>query len=134
MQDAHILTLTAGILGVIFFTLSIWVVVCRQKARVLLGDGAGSDEPGRKSLHIAIRAHGNFAEYVPFTLLLLAGLAWQHVDAGFLGVLGGALVLGRVLHPFGMRIPRPNAPRALGVTLSWAVLLAASLALIAGAL
>jgi uncharacterized membrane protein YecN with MAPEG domain len=37
------------------------------------------------------------------------------------------LVLGRVLHPFGLYMKAPNAPRALGAMLTWVMIGAASI-------
>jgi len=34
------------------------------------------------------------------------------------------LVAARLIHPFGMARPAPNPPRAVGASLTWAVLLA----------
>ena len=134
MQDTHILVLTAGILGLIFFALSVWVVTYRTTTKLMLGDGSGSDDPQRQKLLIAVRAHGNFAEYVPLILILLAGLAHEGANSSFLAGLCGALVLGRILHPIGIRTLKPNAARAGGALLTWAVLLIASIAVIAGAI
>jgi uncharacterized membrane protein YecN with MAPEG domain len=124
MQDTHVLILTAGVLGVIFFALTIWVVAERYKTKQMLGDG------GSQTLQIAIRAHANFAEFVPMVLILLAALAHEGANALFFLVLCVALVAGRVLHPLGIRILKPNMPRAVGAMLTWAVLIVASIAAI----
>jgi hypothetical protein len=128
MQDTHILILTTGILGLIFFALTVWVVAERNKTKQMLGDG------GRQELHVAIRAHANFAEFVPLILLILAGMAYEGANSTFFLVLSVALVVGRLLHPYGIRILKPNVPRAVGATLTWLVLLISSIALIAAAL
>ncbi len=124
LQDIHMVILTAGILGLIFFALTCWVVAERNKTKQMLGDG------GRKELEIAIRAHANFAEFVPLILILMAFIAGQNISPGFLAVLCGALVLARILHPLGIRILKPNVPRAVGATLTWLVLLACSISAI----
>jgi hypothetical protein len=124
MQDTHVLILTAGILGVIFFALTVWVVAGRNKTKQMLGDG------GNQTLQIAIRAHGNFAEFVPMILILLAALAHEGANSLFFLVLCVALVLGRMLHPFGMRTLKSNGLRAGGAMLTWLVLLISSIAAI----
>ncbi len=121
MQDTHLLILTTGILGLIFFGLTVWVVAERNKTKQMLGDG------GSKPLEVAIRAHANFAEFVPLILLLFACLAHEGLNAVLFLVLCGALVLGRILHPFGIRILHPNVPRATGAMLTWIVLLVSSI-------
>jgi uncharacterized protein len=134
MQDTHILVLTTGILGVIFFALTVWVVTYRNKTKLMLGDGTGSGLPDAQGLQIAVRAHANFAEFVPLILLILATLAHEGANSTFFLVLCGALVLGRILHPIGIRILTPNVPRAVGAMLTWIVLLIASIASIVLAL
>jgi uncharacterized protein len=130
MQDTHILILTTGILGVIFFVLSVWVVTYRGKTKLMLGDGTGTGLPDAQGLQIAVRAHGNFAEYVPMILIILACLAHEGAGSTFFLVLCAALVLGRILHPLGIRTLKPNALRAAGAMLTWAVLIIASIAAI----
>ena len=134
MQDTHILVLTTGILGVIFFALTVWVVNYRNKTKLMLGDGTGTALPDAQGLQIAVRAHANFAEFVPLILLILGGLAYEGVNSTFFLVLCGALVLGRLLHPYGIRILKPNVPRAVGAMLTWLVLIISSIALIVAAL
>ena len=62
----HITLIYAGLLGLLFLLLSFWVVKRRAQFKVMIGEG---EAPEMRS---AIRAHGNFAEYVPLTLLLMA--------------------------------------------------------------
>lgn len=67
----------------------------------------------------AIRAHGNFAEYVPLTLLLMALCELAGVGALWLHLGGGLLLVGRILHAIGIQIPRaPNKPRLFGTLFS----------------
>jgi uncharacterized membrane protein YecN with MAPEG domain len=128
MQDTHVLILTTGVLGVIFFLLTVWVVNYRNKTKLMLGDGTGTTLPDAQGLQIAVRAHANFAEFVPLVLLLLGAMAYEGANTTFFAVLCGALVIGRILHPIGIRNLKPNAPRAVGAMLTWIVLIVASLA------
>ena len=57
-----------AILSLIYFLLSFRVIRLRQGKRVSLGDGNVSE------LQSAIRAHGNFSEYVPIIALLVGAL------------------------------------------------------------
>jgi uncharacterized protein len=134
MQETHILILTTGILGVIFFALTVWVVTYRNKTKLMLGDGTGTGLPDAQGLQVAVRAHANFAEFVPLILILLACLVHEDANPIFFLVLCAALVLGRILHPIGIRILTPNVPRAAGAMLTWAVLIIASIAVIVLAL
>jgi len=88
--------LYAGILGIVFFVLSMRVISNRVRARVNLLDG------GDEALTRAMRVHGNFAEYVPFALLLMAlaeiqggsGLLNPIRQIGFVGTFGVIFVAG----------------------------------------
>ena len=118
----------AGILSVIFTLLSFWVVGGRGQYRVLHGDG------GQPQLNSRIRAHANFAEYVPMILLLTA--LYEASGGSRTGVhwLLAPLVLARLLHPVGM-LARENsvqqfAFRAPGAVITLMVLLAASVMLL----
>lgn len=59
----------AAVVGLIFIGLSILTIAERRKASVYLGAG-DNDRLLRR-----IRAHANFAEYVPLALILIAGVA-----------------------------------------------------------
>jgi len=85
----------AGLLGLLAVSLTASVGRLRGKKKVSLGDG------GDPELQAAIRAHGNFMEFVPFSLLLI------YVVSDFYGywtvaILSLALLLARVLHAGGM--------------------------------
>ena len=110
----HITLIYAGLLGLLFLLLSFWVVKRRAQFRVMIGEGEAPE------MLAAIRAHGNFAEYVPLTLLLMA--LCELVEGGSLWLhLGGVLlVVGRILHAIGIQIPRaPNMPRLFGTLFFW---------------
>jgi uncharacterized membrane protein YecN with MAPEG domain len=59
-------SIIAAVLTAVFIRLSFNVIGLRRKNKVGLGSG------GNEDLERAIRAQGNFAEYVPFGLILLA--------------------------------------------------------------
>jgi len=117
-----------AILGLIYAGLSGWVVAGRFGANVLHGDG------GNEMLNRRIRAHGNFAEFVPMILVLCALLeasGASHVTIRALLIL---LVVARLMHPVGM-LARKNSPqqflfRAPGTVLTFGVLIAVSILLL----
>ena len=82
--------LYAGLLALFFFVLSMRVIAVR--GRVSLGDG------GDPMVLRRMRGHANFAEYVPFILLMMAFLEYRHAAGWELHAMGMALVLGRLLH------------------------------------
>lgn len=91
-----ITALYAGILAFLYVGLTVYVVQGRYKHRVGLGDG------GNPSLIRRIRIHGNFAEYVPFALLLLFMVDYAQTSPMLVHWLGIMLVLGRILHAWGL--------------------------------
>ena len=110
----HITLIYAGLLGLLFLLLSFWVVTRRAQFRVMIGEGEAPE------MLAAIRAHGNFAEYVPLTLLLMALCELAGVGGLWLHLGGVLLVVGRILHAIGIQIPRaPNMPRLFGTLFFW---------------
>lgn len=110
----HITLIYAGLLGLLFLLLSFWVVKRRAQFRVMIGEGEAPE------MLAAIRAHGNFAEYVPLTLLLMALCELAGVGSLWLHLGGVLLVVGRILHAIGIQIPRaPNMPRLFGTLFFW---------------
>ena len=124
----HITLIYAGLLGLLFLLLSFWVVKRRAQFRVMIGEGEAPE------MLAAIRAHGNFAEYVPLTLLLMALCELAGVGALWLHLGGGLLLAGRILHAIGIQIPKaPNKPRLFGTLFFWLALgLFSVLALVQG--
>ncbi len=120
--------LYAAILGLIYFALSIWVVMGRGQYRVLHGDG------GKAPLNRRIRAHANFAEYVPLILVLAALVEAGGGSATRIHALLAPLTVARILHPIGM-VAKENSVqqysfRAPGAVITLVVLVAASVMLL----
>ena len=86
--------LYAGLLGLLFLSLSIAVIRLRRRERVSLGAG------GKLSLERAIRTHANFAEYVPLILILMAIMEMNKANPSLLYLMGSLLFIGRVLHAY----------------------------------
>jgi uncharacterized membrane protein YecN with MAPEG domain len=85
----------AGLLAFWFLVLSVKVVQRRQ-AGIVLGDGGDS-----RMLRL-IRGHGNFSEYVPLILLMMALLELGHTSTYILHALGIGLLVARLLHGFAL--------------------------------
>ena len=82
----------AGLLALLSVVFTARVGIYRVHSRVLFGDG------GDEGLLRRQRAHGNFAEQVPFTVLLLALAELSGGAAWLLHALGATLLVARVLH------------------------------------
>jgi len=76
--------------------LSMRVISNRVRARVNLLDG------GDEALTRAMRVHGNFAEYVPFALLLMALAEMQGGSGLFMHALGTVLIVCRLCHAYAI--------------------------------
>jgi uncharacterized membrane protein YecN with MAPEG domain len=76
-------------------------------------------------LHLAIRAHGNAAEWAPLGVVLLGLLEASGLGSTPLHVLGGALFGGRALHAAGF-IWRPKGLAAGAATINYLVMLVLS--------
>ena len=114
-----------GLFAILGIVLSLRVSMVRQRVNVMIGSG---DEP---DLVRAIRAHGNFVEYVPLALLLLGFLEMQRTSAYTLHVLCLILLLGRIAH--AVAISRQSgllAFRAGGMAATYLVLIVAAVLLL----
>jgi uncharacterized protein len=103
MQWPHITAVYLAVLALVYAALAINVVRLRRENRAAFGDG------GNAALRSAIRAHAHFAEYVPVITLMVATLEMSGVAAWRVHVLMAALLISRLLHPFGM-YAKPGTP------------------------
>lgn len=119
-----------GLLGLVFLGLALQVVRLRRSLQVGLGSG------GHESLNLAVRAHANFAEYVPMSVVMLALVeAGTAAPAWVLHLLGLGLLAGRLMHGFvGLNRSAGYTPgRFWGTALTWLVIAIAALMLVATA-
>ena len=104
-----------------FIRLAFVVIRLRTGNKVALGAGGVADLEG------AIRAHGNFAEYVPLGLILLGLLEANNGHPVLVIVLGCTLSLGRILH--ATALSRADLKlRVKGMKLTITTLIAAAVA------
>ena len=113
--------LYAGTLGIVFIVLSLRVIKTRVRAQVNLLDG------GDEALTRAMRVHGNFAEYVPFALLLMALAEIQGASVLFMHGLGTVLIVCRLCHAYAITAKTGRSPaRVIGVVETFGVIIAAT--------
>ena len=86
----------AALLGLFFVFLSFRVIGWRRLKSVELGHGEDSELLRR------MRVHANFAEYVPFTLLLMAIAESMTAPRPLIHVAGLILIAGRLMHAYGL--------------------------------
>ena len=110
-------TIYAAALALVALVLSAGAGTRRAKLKIPVGDG------GNEQLHHAVRRHGNFVEYVPLILLLIAIIELNGAPPTWLHGLGASLLAARIAHPFGIgSISHPA--RFFGAAVTALVLLA----------
>ena len=116
----------AALLAVLFLYLSVRVIGWRRQRRVEFGHGEDLELLRR------MRVHANFAEYVPFALLLMA-LAESMVPPDLVVHLAGLLlIVGRLLHAYGTsQSPPIMRYRVYGMTLTFSAIALAAIACLA---
>lgn len=125
MTSMPVTATIAALLALFMLTLSALVSV-RRFAMIQAGrsiDTATFSDCDDEHLRRRIRAFGNFIEYVPVCLLLLALCEWHGASAGLLWILGLALLAGRVCHAVGMLVSTSSTARAIGMLLTYPSLL-----------
>jgi uncharacterized membrane protein YecN with MAPEG domain len=95
----HALPITmhvAAVLAAMLVLMSLPISLRRRKAKISLG--VGEDVP----LQNLVRAHGNFTEYAPMGLIILALLEMADAGPQTLWIIAALLVVGRIAHAIGM--------------------------------
>ena len=112
-------SIIASVLTGILIKLSFAIIGLRRKNKVGLGSG------GHDDLERAVRAQGNFAEYVPFGLILLACLELNGAAWWLVAIPGVTLIIGRLIHIVGINTPPPDfSKRVLGMKFTFFTLMA----------
>lgn len=88
-------------LALIFLVLWFRVSSVRSGLKVSIGDA------GNVGLHERIRQHGNFVEWVPMVLILMLIAEGNGATAIWVHISGALLILGRLIHPFGLKADNP---------------------------
>jgi hypothetical protein len=114
--------LYAGLLGILLLVLSAQVVLARRRYRVGLGTGT------EEGMEQAVRVQANFAEYVPFAVVLLVFAEITGLPGPAVHGAGILLLASRVLHAVGLaQSPGRSFGRFYGTAGTWLVILALSL-------
>jgi uncharacterized membrane protein YecN with MAPEG domain len=110
-----ITTLSVGVAAIVLVALSFAVSFQRMRTGVQIGDDGSNVALTRR-----IRAHGNFAEYVPLALMLIALVEYSGNRDAAIG-LAGLLLGGRLAHAGGT-LAGATALRGVGMILTHAAL------------
>ncbi|MEM7043647.1 MAG: MAPEG family protein [Pseudomonadota bacterium] len=113
----------AGIVALLFVLLSFRVIGARRHVKVPLGDG------GDRLLLRRLRVHGNFAEYAPMAIVLMALGELQGISVLVLHAIGLCLLGGRLVHAYGVsQEPENYRLRVTGMALTFSALIMGALA------
>jgi len=112
-----ITALYAALMALWLLVLAVPVSRLRLKERVGIGDG------GHPALARAIRVHANTVEWVPTILVLLLVAELNRAPPALLHGCGIALMIGRMLHAFGLSRNAASSPgRFWGTGFTWLTL------------
>jgi uncharacterized membrane protein YecN with MAPEG domain len=78
--------------------------------RMRIASDTSIHDGGNQDLAVAIRRHANWAEHVPFALLLIGLLELNGAGASFLHTLGIVLLVARLSHPLGLNARTAKNP------------------------
>ena len=121
----RILPAYAALFALVFVYLSLRTIGLRRRLQIAVGDA------GNPLMLRAMRVHANFAEYVPFALLLIFLVESQGARAALVHGLCLTLLIGRSLHAWGVSQARENFRfRVIGMVLTFSTLVSAALYLL----
>lgn len=114
----RILPVYAALFALFFFALSVRTLRLRHRLKIAVGDA------GDKTMLRAVRVHSNFAEYVPFCLLLFFLVESQGAHPLLVHGLCLALLVGRLSHAFGVsQVKEDFRYRVFGMALTFTPML-----------
>lgn len=103
-----------SILVIIFLILSVLAITARVKSGINLGLSGEYDDLTKK-----VRAHGNFTEYIPLAIIMLLLAESAKLPGIALHIYGIGLVLGRLVHAFGIYSGKTKIPyRVIGMSMT----------------
>ena len=123
MNAIPITAVFTALLAMMLVGLSIRVTMLRARKKISFFDG-GDPELGR-----AMRAQGNFIEYVPMALLLMALMEGMGARHWVVYCFGALLLVARFTHAWGLYSGVFQA-RVAGTGTTWFLLVAGALAVL----
>ena len=105
--------LFSGIFALIQIPLTVLVGFRRVQTGIQFMDG------GDQQLLQRMRAHGNYTETVPITLLAMAAAEFAQAPDWLLWTGGSSLLIGRLMHATILVVKGWGLPRAIGMVLTF---------------
>lgn len=118
-----IIPIYAGLLGLLFFWLSLRVSLLRLQ-------GPAADDTAKARLQRVVRAQGNAAEYMPMGLILLLVLEFQGAPGWLLHLFALMLLAGRIGHFIGFDLSPNRIVQQYSMVLTYCVLFFSSIAVL----
>ncbi|MDB5363372.1 MAG: putative rane protein [Rhodospirillales bacterium] len=110
--------LYVALAALILLVLTARVILLRRRLAIGLGTG------GDAELEKAVRGHGNFTEYAPIGLILLASAELSGAAGVWIHTIGILLIGGRLLHAWGLSQSRGySVGRSTGIVVTVTALL-----------
>lgn len=123
MPTLPVTALTAAILALGLVALSLPISLRRRSAKISLGVGDDA------TLTRMVRAHGNFTEYAPLSLILVGLLEMARGPGGLVCTVATLLVASRALHAAGL-LTSILPLRVIGTVLGQACLVVGAIGLV----
>jgi uncharacterized protein len=103
LMTFQITAMYAALIALWAVILSNYVSINRGRLGIQHGDG------GNPHMAAIIRRHGNLTENVPLPLLLMLLAEAGGLSAMWLHIIGGILLVSRIIHPFGISVANPGS-------------------------
>lgn len=105
--------LYVALAAIVLLVLTVRVILLRRRLAIGLGTG------GDAELEKAVRGHGNFTEYAPIGLIVLASAELSGAAGAWIHAIGILLIGGRLLHAWGLSQSRGRSiGRSTGIVLT----------------
>lgn len=117
----NITSIYTALLALLFVGVSVRILLLRRSLKISIGDG------GDYRMIRAMRVHSNFAEYVPFGILLLYLAETQGAPSVVVHGVGLCLLIGRLFHVYGVSQENEQFQyRVLGISITFTALIASA--------
>ncbi|MDH5325492.1 MAG: MAPEG family protein [Gammaproteobacteria bacterium] len=122
MNSLTVTSTVASFLAIIMLPLTMQVTLRRIELGKAMGDiggvafGDGNDEILKRRRV----AFGNFVEYVPMCVVMLALMEYHNASISLTWAVGSLLIAGRCIHALSVLYTSNPAPKAIGMFMTYA--------------